>query len=69
MESFKEKETHENIRNLLQIKLNKEFVKKTAEREMATIGKMLERPNILPDEELDRLEILYESFMQIKKLY
>ena len=69
MESFSEKETHENIRNLLQIKLNKEFVKKTAEREMATIGKMLERPNILPDEELDRLEILYESFMQIKNLY
>ncbi len=69
MEGFNEKETHENIRNLLQIKLNKEFIKKTAEREMATIGKMLERPNILPDEELDRLEILYESFMQIKKLY
>lgn len=61
--------TNETIRNLLQIKLDKEFIKKTAEREVATIEKMLERPNILPDDELDRLETLYDAFSNIKTLY
>jgi hypothetical protein len=61
--------TYGDIKKLLQIRMDKEFIKKTAERELKTINKILERPNILPDEELDRLEMLYEAFLNIRDLY
>ena len=66
---MKNETTRKNITNLLQIKLDKSFIQRTAQRELETIGKILERPNILPDDELNRYEILYNSFKNIVKHY
>lgn len=66
---MKKEKTRENITNLLQIKLDKSFIQRTAKRELKTIGKILKRPNILPDDELNRYETLYTSFENIVKYY